>query len=1664
MKKTRYLPDWKYELPEKLLAALDEYHILKVPLLGQHYPAGPSDWCGRTSCSMAFNYYQFVQGGDFESKFITHWDGGQQGHYVDLRFPGGQRAFHKKPTDAPHNVNLDGYWVSDPSYSKGDVAVVTAPTQTQLEKMEFSASHLLGFSFGTVLPYDLPNRKELAARIANDPSLIESRLATILEAVSSNNPVIFYSGFSMRGSAPIHLILIAGYAYLKDDTGRHLWLVVADPATHEKKIKSGMYSVPSPGTRTDVDALSQLTGKHDMIRVITGDWNAATASLVLIRARKFFEENTLSSVRDDLYMDYAGPNKGGAFIYSHRPTVAPPECVFTNVAYSVAYPMDGRKERFRPVNCYEMTEASAKGLFPLGSQRNLHSGVHLELSSFSRTPPPPPPPEEKKEQPSAKDSKTKAQEPKKAEPTPRVLQREVRCLAPGYIVAVRLANALPEPKPTEGGVDPAANELAELAKKGLEKNQLSKEFAGNHNSFILVRHDVEEILPKKEPPLEGETAPEGEQAQTPKCFTFYSLYMHLVPPNWKKAGSYQDVAWLKVLSRRGGSLAVLDPNHEAFQQVRWLQEPLEGADNEESAGSEDEADIVPKVGGTFTTIGSDLSKPQTFQLGDETGDSIRAVFKKPESDLTELHKALIGGEIVTLCHPYLKVRAGELIGYLDDKSEAVGDGFLHWEILAPSEQGQLEQFLKFAEEKLGLSSGGKSFFEFFEEKDQNNFFDPPALQSGSEGELDSLVNLAPVLEQMGDDEKRLLAGFKDTYSQGLLQRLMGSSRALPFYAPKSEDKPEEEKVLSYPVDVLLENFKDCLPQGSYKLRFTFDPPSCPPQEVEYDGKKDRVRIHVPAGARKIFVQPATQGSLFLQSGGYPSKEESLKKDVEHFKTLASVRWRNVVLRHLNDWSPESIEKQVMEHLKTRPEMVLGSDILDSTDEQQAKEIIKKHAEAIGWWANNEKPVLGPKGEEKPLFADSPDGEQLPKNTFLDNPHPVTFTWLLMLLTRHNIIQFADVPLWHSEELKKIAAIGWLPARERYEPMRVGELLHVGAVQRGHGKDKVALHVAAAKPEGWRLEIAAGTFNEGVFALPVEMPGWGEWRLDEPGAQALGELKLEGLEPILLKTSGPPEENGSLPIVPDAALSSGKDGTFSWRVAFRANCPKLLRGWILIRKWKGRVADELPKDASVFETADLAIPVVAREDTAFKEEAGFAVVDGFVKKGNVKDVSTYVTQHFTYKNFLDAAKGQKLAAGTEPLIAWDLVEAVERIRSGYAARQPISVLGLSEDGLSVLLRAVNLEKLREVVAKAKEDGWIDDAEEAGKGDIRIRVRKPQESKHPGELVMEFDANEAFTELRKGMSHEDQLAVQFGFFFPNGGSAQDGRLLASDTIGKRYESVKVEELKSLARGGYLEQWSTVVAEVLHSPMFGEPEVQLTSKGALVCVPLLGGTASFWNAAGPSISFGKAELDKKAVSTVLTNPLRVVRALDFNDKKLKGKQLAITASVKKKDVVLKSERIDVQPSKEVGYDMEPNVELEAKPALYDPFVLTVSLRTNALPASRGFKIEIANSSGKLLTLPKDCITYELRTKEGGVTDLKGVFRAKVDVSDIAEALKGAKEYEVRVVPLNKADKALELTSSKSLTIPEPLHQEESTEVMSDFPGMWPDGLGMPMKGERV
>lgn len=1611
----RYWPDWKYTLSQRLLSALDEYHILKVPLLGQHYRGGPEDWCGRTACSMVFNYYQVVQGPDFESKLITHWDAGQ-GHYVDLRYPGGQRAFHKYPTVTPHKA-LDGAAVSDLSTQR-DLAVVVPPADFSVEGKQ-NASQVLGFSASSVLPYSRdPARRNEAARLASTPSLIPAKLSLLLSALNANNPAIFYSGFSLREQAPIHLVVVCGYAWITDDTGRHLWLVVADPGTNNDKVNKpgkapAIFNAPNPDGSTDEEALLQgkLRGQHDIIRIFPGEWNSARASLVLIRARKLFEENTHSTVRDDLYMDYASDDKkGGTFIYSLKPTSVPDGFLYSNVAKAVGFPMDTHKERFRPANCYASSEQAGVGLFPLGSQRNLHSGVHLELSSF-------------------KPATASASGP----------HREVRCLAPGYVVAVRLANALPGPCD------------ADLAKTGLARNALSREFAGNHNSFILVRHDVEE-RPRQQAGAEG-----SEGRRPPRRFTFYSLYMHLAPPDWSRVDTYQDVGWLNMLARRDGSLTVLDPRHPAFQQVRWLH-----GSQGMAAPAEDAPDLVPRLGGGWQVLGAGPGKPEPFDLGDGSEGLFRGVLKKPDRDLTELHEALVGGKVVTLCHPYLKVGAGEVLGYLDERSGAAGDGFLHWEVLAPSEPDQLQQFLAFAEEVLGLSEGGKPFFKLFEEKNPNNFFDPPVVREGSggEAELDGLLAHTPLSRQATPEQRNKLDDFKATYSQATLQELLASAQALPFTT--SDDAPTAEP--SYPVDIAIENYKKILTAGAYVLRFTFEPAGLPAQEVLWDGRKPSVRIHVPARARKLFVEPRTPGSFHVQPGS--GDGDKLKQDVQHFRNLAGVRWRNVVLRHLNEWHPENIVKQVQAHLKERKRLRLGKHVLDAEKAQDAQAIIQEYANAVGWWAHEETAVLGPKADggegEKHLFVEGPDAEQLPINGLVDNPHPVTFTWLLMLLVRHGFIRFLDAPLWSSEEEQKVSGISWLPAREVHAPQPVGTLVYAAAVQRGYGDHEVTLRV---RHEGQTLELARGKFKDGVFTQPVDLPGWGTWTLDTGEALAIGSLELTGQTPSLLKAAAPMGADGVQSVSLDTAPVGHGDETFSWRVAFRENCPRVLRGWVLLRAWKGKLTDPLPTDAALFKPTGVAIPVIARQTTGLQEQLGFVVANGFVGKGGVKKAGTYLTEHFMYQAYVDAAKGK-----AEPTLAFDLVEAVERIQCAYSARQLLTLSALAEDGLSLYVTAPNLDQLRAAVARAKDDGWIEDAEEAGKGLIHIRVRPPRESRHPGELALDFNASEAFAKLREDLTHEDQLAVRFGCFFPNGGFARDSRLMAAEALGKGVEAVDEEALKREARAGFLEQGSTAVGEVLHRPMFGSPQARLTSDGLQFVVPLLGGTLAFWKSAAPVILVSDEELDKKPKSSVLADPPRVVRTLPFKALKEPDQVLAVFARAQK-HVPLKDERVDVPDSAEFHYDTRPDALVETQPRPEDPLLLTVTFRTNAVPSGTGFRFEVSRAGVPMdsktqrpppLKLSKKGLRYKTPTKDSvPLVDAEGVIRAELSLADVKVALAGERRYTVWVVPLAKGDKAL--ARDVTLDLPEPLHPSMEEDATGEpFNGMWLDNMNPPMKGE--
>ena len=502
----RVWPIDQYEIPRAVLDRCRQHRILKVPLLGQYFDdrlGGKQDWCGRTSSSMLYNYFALAQGGDPRSRYVSHWDAGKY-TFLDLRLHDGTRAFHRFPTSPPFDRKLDG------------VRVNAAITEMWPHYRE-----------GKLLPYAATqSRLDEAAAIARSEPRIRERFAPVIAAINANNPLLIYSGLSRNRQSPGHLILIVGYAMIEQGGAEHLWIAMADPSTTTSKIvgasRGGVQFFRTPGPPTgfgdDLGALSSLSDEHNLIRIRHGDWYARQGALVLVRARTFFEQNTVNDASFDLLMDdfLNSGRKGGTFLYSTEPIDVPENLVESSDQRTVSFPFDDprAKEGARgPIAYLRDNEIGLGGFYPLGLFRNVHSGIHLQPPTKGPAP--------------------------------------VRSMAAGQIVAVRLPKGLPADI-VEEQADPAIGARAE-------------ELSGASNALVLVRHVVEPLpVPTKGTDDGGGTA--GEEP-----LTFYSLYMHLAAPNWSSPSErWADVPWLNaLLRRRGGSLTLVDPDRSDMGIAQW---------------------------------------------------------------------------------------------------------------------------------------------------------------------------------------------------------------------------------------------------------------------------------------------------------------------------------------------------------------------------------------------------------------------------------------------------------------------------------------------------------------------------------------------------------------------------------------------------------------------------------------------------------------------------------------------------------------------------------------------------------------------------------------------------------------------------------------------------------------------------------------------------------------------------------------------------------------------------------------------------------------------------------------------------------------------------------------------------------------------------------------
>ncbi|MFY0580125.1 hypothetical protein ACN28S_43020 [Cystobacter fuscus] len=139
--------------------------------------------------------------------------------------------------------------------------------------------------------------------------------------------------------------------------------------------------------------------------------------------------------------------------------------------------------------------------------------------------------------------------------------------------------------------------------------------------------------------------------------------------------------------------------------------------------------------------------------------------------------------------------------------------------------------------------------------------------------------------------------------------------------------------------------------------------------------------------------------------------------MELFGKAATRHWRNLLLDHLNEWTPEGLETQ----LEARSEAGHLEDLVD-TSSPTVFAAWKKNIRPLSWWSRKkneddpygEVPVLGAETQEQSIFG---SGEHLlPESANTLNVHPVTTLWLIDILLEKEAIAFKKA--WPPETLKR----------------------------------------------------------------------------------------------------------------------------------------------------------------------------------------------------------------------------------------------------------------------------------------------------------------------------------------------------------------------------------------------------------------------------------------------------------------------------------------------------------------------------------------------------------------------------------------------------------------------------------------------------------------------
>jgi hypothetical protein len=1189
----------------------------------------------------------------------------------------------------------------------------------------------------------------------------------------------------------------------------------------------------------------------------------------------------------------------------NRRFIARRDWVLKQASSAISFPLALKKEQAAVDSVtayYHHTETDqAGGFFPLGLYTNLHSGIHVECD----------------------DSMGKGLVP-------------VCCLAPGYIVAVRLSSATPK-----GIEEPKAS--ADARKRGAERNRVSAWAAGNHNGFILVRHEI------------------AQQDKDPNPIVLYSLYFHLVPPDWENAGSKIPVPWIERVGRSYGTFQVIDPGFpKEFSKLRWTAK-LEGDPG------------APKilVQGKVALFGDTLGKlEKEHAYGRPSPDPgvASAVWKPPAQDLVAIHDALLEGKVVTFHKPYLKVGQGEVLGFADPVSD-MGRGFIHWELLTPNQNSGVERLLALAQsQKLGIPA---AVFEKFEETgDPDNYF--------QDSELARLVEVVnkPIPQA---------ARMTSHNAPDLLKEFKQNPDKVPF--AKFDVPPRSLSGHVFPFTLKLESAKRAKPaSGSATVRLRYAASSFGSQQelpVQFDSAgKAEVKAFLPADVERLTIEPI---GFHLQPGPPLPVADERADNVAHFQRVAVTRWRNVWIRHLNEWSSKGMEKSFKKRQNVLEWFPPGTH--GDLAKLAANDQLEKAVQALSWWASPDCVPAPIGGAPDKLFGAN---KMLPEQCLLDNLHPVTGAWLLNLLHKHQLMHF-QVPDPAPVSPGKAFCFGWMPARAPQPPRAVGEACSAVVVEEGvHDGGNLNLVLKNGRHE---LNVGAGEYTRGLFHQGIPMGFWGDWtlRVDKESPKVLGDATVHVLKPVLQAENGmePPYRVGP---------------RLEWRVAFSRNCPAEIKGLVTLKTSRHAAAAQ----AGTFQTAPLAIAVVGRWS---KDTGGIRFLNGFLERGPA-NIDVPLKKTSTMRDFHAASSLSRAAYRAEkvPRVAEALVEAVDSV-SARAGK--VALRELRDTGLSVTLSGVPVATLQKAVedhnASAPAHLKITAQVAAGQPQgLSVTVPSPAPSTDlpGGECIFQFNPAGAFSKLATGLGKDEVLDVKLGMLFPNG-----AQFLAPwkgvEPLGEGYVEKSVVDNLRNAAPDCIEGWCDVPATTLLGvPRFGVPRFTIEESYLVVTVDLIGGEVGFWSAAAPQLFNGAVNLGGNIIARSQT----LVMKRKLSDLKIKD-HIHVQARSTKRGIPFRGQSVNVVDSDAILYENREKL-LEFTHDSNRAFGrVTFTARFQATPTDKVFAIKVF-ANGRGLEVP---LRYGKSTVLGrtvfGECDQEGFLVATCDVESIIHSSPGVATFSAKL-----------------------------------------------------